>query len=152
MKQVDTKSLINYIALKILGGNDYLLNALEEYLVKGEGPATVAYRYGISKHQLRGYTQRIIEKSGGEPRARKIIPILKRISKGVKPIVTKEKTSGLYKCTKCDINVQSDDAEEHVREAHKDLLTLAIRQMTDELEKVKMEINKKKEVVVTSTQ
>jgi hypothetical protein len=36
MKQTDIKSLVNYVALKILGGSDYLLEALEEYLVKGE--------------------------------------------------------------------------------------------------------------------
>ncbi|MEM3350943.1 MAG: hypothetical protein QXZ23_11810, partial [Saccharolobus sp.] len=64
MKQTDIKSLVNYVALKILGGSDYLLDALEEYLVNGEGPATVAFKYNISKHQLRGYAQRIIEKSG----------------------------------------------------------------------------------------
>lgn len=149
MKQMDTKSLINYVALKILGGNDYLLDALEEYLVKGEGPATVAYKYGISKHQLRGYAQRIIEKSGGEPRAKKVIPILKQISVGVKPIVIKE-AGGLYRCTVCDVNLAGDSTEEHVRESHKDALTLAIKTMTDELDKVRESMKAKKEVVVTS--
>ncbi|MDT7872001.1 MAG: hypothetical protein RXQ78_00975 [Sulfolobaceae archaeon] len=146
MKQMDTKSLINYIALKILGGSDYIIDALEKYLVKGEGPASVAYEYQISKHQLRGYAQRIIEKSGSEARAKKIIPIIKEISKDIKPIIKKGEDE-LYTCTICDISVPKEDAEEHVRKYHKDILTATIKTMTERLEEYK---KAKNAVILTS--
>lgn len=147
MKPIDMKSLINYVALKILGGSDYLLQALEEYLVNGEGPAIVAHRYNISKHQLRGYAQRIIEKSGSEIRAKKIIPILKEISSGIKPIVTRDE-NGVYTCTVCNTVIAKEDAEEHVRKYHKDVLTLALKEMMERLNEIKAK--KEKPVILTS--
>ncbi|AAY80927.1 hypothetical protein [Sulfolobus acidocaldarius] len=146
MKQMDIKSLVNYVALKILGGSDYILEALEKYLVKGEGPATVAYEYQISKHQLRGYAQRIIEKSGSEGRAKKILPIIKGISKDVKPIV--KRTDGdLYYCTLCNTSIPKEDTEEHVRKYHKEILTSTIKTMLERLEEYKKE---KQAVILTS--
>jgi len=146
MKQMDTKSLVNYIALKILGGSDYILDALEEYLVNGEGPASVAYKYQISKHQLRGYAQRIIEKSGSEARARKIIPIIKQIASDVKPVVKKNEKD-LYVCEICKVTVAKEDAEEHVRKYHKDILTTTIKTILERLEQYKRE---KQAVILTS--
>jgi len=146
MKQMDTKSLVNYIALKILGGSDYILDALEEYLVNGEGPASVAYKYQISKHQLRGYAQRIIEKSGSEARARKIVPIIKQIASDVKPVVKKNEKD-LYVCEICKVTVAKEDAEEHVRKYHKDILTSTIKTILERLEQYKKE---KQAVILTS--
>jgi len=146
MKQMDTKSLVNYIALKILGGSDYILDALEEYLVNGEGPASVAYKYQISKHQLRGYAQRIIEKSGSEARARKIIPVIKQIASDVKPVVKKNEKD-LYVCEICKVTVAKEDAEEHVRKYHKDILTSTIKTILERLEQYKKE---KQAVILTS--
>jgi hypothetical protein len=148
MKPVDIKSLVNYVSLKILGGSDYLLDALEEYLVDGEGPAIVAHKYNISKHQLRGYAQRIIEKSGSEIRAKKVIPILKYISKGVEPIITRN-DSGAYTCKICNTVVAREDTEEHVRKYHKDQLTLAVKSMMEKLEEYKAK--KEKAVAVATT-
>jgi hypothetical protein len=147
MKPVDIKSLINYVSLKILGGSDYLLDALEEYLVNGEGPAIVAHKYNISKHQLRGYAQRIIEKSGSEIRAKKIIPILKEMAIDVKPIVVRDE-NGVYTCTLCNTVVAKEDSEEHVRKYHKDMLTLAITHMTEKLDEIRAK--KEKPVIFTS--
>ncbi|MCI2414358.1 MAG: hypothetical protein MPF33_03765 [Candidatus Aramenus sp.] len=147
MKPIDMKSLINYVALKILGGSDYLLNALEEYLVNGEGPAIVAHKYNISKHQLRGYAQRIIEKSGSELRAKKVIPILKEISKDVKPVVVRDE-NGVYTCSVCHTVVAKEDAEEHVRKYHKDVLTLTIARMEEKLDEIRAK--KVKPVIFTS--
>jgi len=146
MKQMDIKSLVNYIALKILGGSDYILDALEEYLVNGEGPASVAYKYQISKHQLRGYAQRIIEKSGSEARARKIIPIIKQIASDIKPVVKKNEKE-LYTCEICKVTVAKEDAEEHVRKYHKDILTATVKTMLERLEQYKKE---KQAVILTS--
>lgn len=144
---MDTKSLINYIALKILGGSDYILDALEEYLVNGEGPATVAYKYNISKHQLRGYAQRIIEKSGNEIRAKKVIPILKQISQDVKPIVKRTEV-GLYTCELCGTTLAKEDTEEHVRRNHKDVLSATVKHMMEKLEEIKK--SQQKTVILTS--
>ena len=143
---MDTKSLVNYIALKILGGSDYILDALEEYLVKGEGPASVAYKYQISKHQLRGYAQRIIEKSGSEARARKIIPIIKQIASDIKPIIKKNEKD-LYVCEICKVTIPKEDTEEHVRKYHKDILTTTMKTMLERLEEYKKE---KQTVILTS--
>ncbi|AOL15835.1 hypothetical protein BFU36_02850 [Sulfolobus sp. A20] len=149
MKQTDIKSLVNYVALKILGGSDYLLDALEEYLVKGEGPATVAYKYNISKHQLRGYAQRIIEKSGSEGKAKKLVPILKEISTDLKPIV-KKSNDGSYECSICNIILAKEDSEEHVRKYHKDILNEDINNMISKLEKIKEKLQQNKAVIFTS--
>ena len=143
---MDTISLVNYIALKILGGSDYILDALEEYLVKGEGPASVAYKYQISKHQLRGYAQRIIEKSGSEARARKIIPIIKQIASDIKPIIKKNEKD-LYVCEICKVTIPKEDTEEHVRKYHKDILTTTMKTMLERLEEYKKE---KQTVILTS--
>ncbi len=150
MKKTDVKALINYVALKILGGSDYILSALDEYLVKGEGPATVAYKYGISKHQLRGYAQRIIEKSGSEQKARKIVPILIEISKGIEPIVVKDNDGMICKLCKAELN--RDEAEEHVRKSHKDVLNSTVALMMSRLEEVKKELQAKKAVILTPAQ
>ncbi len=149
MKQTDIKSLVNYVALKILGGSDYLLDALEEYLVKGEGPATVAYKYNISKHQLRGYAQRIIEKSGSEGKAKKLVPILKEISTDLKPIV-KKSNDGSYECSICNIILAKEDSEEHVRKYHKDILNEDTNNMISKLEKIKEKLQQNKAVIFTS--
>ncbi|MEM3971711.1 MAG: hypothetical protein QXR34_02680 [Saccharolobus sp.] len=149
MKQTDIKSLVNYVALKILGGSDYLLDALEEYLVNGEGPATVAFKYNISKHQLRGYAQRIIEKSGSEAKAKKLVPILKSISSDVKPII-KKTTDGSYECSICNIPIAKEDSEEHVRKYHKEYLNENINNMMEKLEKIRQELRKNKAVIFTS--
>lgn len=149
MKQTDIKSLVNYVALKILGGSDYLLDALEEYLVNGEGPATVAFKYNISKHQLRGYAQRIIEKSGNEAKAKKLVPILKSISNDVKPII-KKTTDGSYECSICNIAIAKEDSEEHVRKYHKEYLNENINNMMEKLEKIRQELRKNKAVIFTS--
>ncbi|QKR00982.1 hypothetical protein GWK48_03745 [Metallosphaera tengchongensis] len=148
MKPVDIKSLVNYVSLKILGGGDYLLDALEEYLVNGEGPAIVAHKYNISKHQLRGYAQRIIEKSGNEMRAKKIIPILQYLAKDIKPIVVRN-DNGVYTCKVCNTMVAREDTEEHVRKYHKDQLSLAIKKMMERLEEYRA--NKEKAVLVTAS-
>jgi len=149
MKQIDIKSLVNYIALKILGGNDFIIEALEEYLVKGEGPATVAYKYNISKHQLRGYAQRIIEKSGSEIRAKKLIPILKQAAADIKPIVKKSSDDDYYVCELCNVTMSREDGEEHVRKNHKDALALATKKMLDYIESIK-QAKQKQAVIFTS--
>ena len=150
MKKTDVKALINYVALKILGGSDYILTALDEYLVRGEGPATVAYKYGISKHQLRGYAQRIIEKSGSEQKARKIVPILIEISKGIEPVVAK--TEEGFVCKLCNMNLSKDETEEHVRKHHKDVLNSTVALMTSRLEEIKKELQAKKAVILSAAQ
>ncbi|EZQ04849.1 MULTISPECIES: hypothetical protein [Acidianus] len=147
MKPVDMNSLINYVSLKILGGSDYLLDALEEYLVNGEGPAIVAHKYNISKHQLRGYAQRIIEKSGNEVRAKKVIPILKEMASGIKPVVIRDE-NGVYQCSLCETVVAREDSEEHVRKYHKDVLTLSIKNMMEKLEEIRAK--RSKPVIFTS--
>ncbi|AEB94408.1 MAG: hypothetical protein QXR57_02950 [Metallosphaera sp.] len=148
MKPVDIKSLVNYVSLKILGGGDYLLDALEEYLVEGEGPAIVAHKYNISKHQLRGYAQRIIEKSGSEIRAKKVIPILQYLAEGIEPIVERNE-NGVYTCELCNTVVAREDTEEHVRKYHKDQLSLAVKKMMERLEEYKA--SREKAVVVTAS-
>jgi predicted RNase H-like HicB family nuclease len=148
MKQIDIKSLANYIALKILGGNDFILDALEEYLVKGEGPATVAHKYNISKHQLRGYAQRIIEKSGSEIRAKKLIPILKQATSEIKPVIKKSEDE-YYICTLCNATMAKEDGEEHVRKNHKDVLAVTIKKILDNIELIKQE-RQKQAIIFTS--
>jgi len=150
MRKTDTKALINYVALKILGGSDFILEALYEYLVKGEGPATVAYKYGISKHQLRGYAQRIIEKSGSEQKARKIMPILIEISKGIEPLAVKKGDS--FVCKACGTKLTKDDAEDHVRKEHKDELKAATSIMSSRLEEVKQRLQVQKAVILSAAQ
>ena len=150
MRKTDTKALINYVALKILGGSDFILEALYEYLVQGEGPATVAYKYGISKHQLRGYAQRIIEKSGSEQKARKIMPILIEISKGIEPLAVKKGDS--FVCKACGAKLTKDDAEDHVRKEHKDELKAATSIMSSRLEEVKQRLQVQKAVILSAAQ
>jgi hypothetical protein len=136
MKQLDMKSLVSYVALKVLGGSDFVLDALEEYLVKGDGPATVAHRYSISKHQLRGYAQRITEKSGGELRAKKVVPILREIFNGTEPVVSKTQ-SGMFACKLCGQTMPKEDTEEHIRKFHKEIVVLTIKNSMQKLENIK---------------
>ncbi|BBD71744.1 hypothetical protein HS1genome_0133 [Sulfodiicoccus acidiphilus] len=147
MKQLDMKSLVSYVALKVLGGSDFVLDALEEYLVKGDGPATVAHRYSISKHQLRGYAQRVTEKSGGELRAKKIVPILREIFKDTEPVVSKAST-GMFVCKICGQSMPKEDTEEHIRKFHKEVVVLAIKNSMQKLENLK---KAREQVIFTST-
>lgn len=115
-------NLVRYLVIKALSNNFIAINAILDYIVKNESPSTIAYRYGISKHQVRGYVQRILDKVGNLYIASKILTILHPLIKDMKPLISLT-PRGTY-CRLCETWVVKHSAEEHVRRKHKDLVNL----------------------------
>jgi len=118
-------SLAQYVALKVVSGNGAVFKKLlRKYLIGGQSPSKVAYKYGLSKYQLRGYAQRIIEKCGSEHTAKMLLPTLISVASTIEPTL-KKVDEVRYNCSKCKISLTKDEAEEHVKQKHKDDLSSA---------------------------
>jgi transposase-like protein len=128
----DLNSLAQYVALKVVSGNGAVLKAVEEYLIGGQSPSKVAYKYGLSKYQLRGYAQRIIEKCGSEHTAKMLLPTLISVASTIEPTL-KKVDEVRYNCSKCKISLTKDEAEEHVKQKHKDDLSSATIKFSNSL-------------------
>ncbi|OYT47864.1 MAG: hypothetical protein B6U85_04175 [Desulfurococcales archaeon ex4484_42] len=115
-------NLVRYLVLKALSGNFTAINAIYDYIVRNESPSTIAYRYGISKHQVRGYVQRILDKVSNQYAAAWILTTLYPHIINIKSPIAKL-NSGSY-CSLCNTLIIKHTVEEHLRKKHKDLINL----------------------------
>ena len=111
------EDLLEYLIVKVLAGKDNIVNALADYFVKGESPSTIAAKYGLSKHQVRGYAQRITEKTGSSAKARALLKYAIPIITKIKPIV---KINGsIAKCILCGEELPVQIIEDHIKKRHR---------------------------------
>jgi hypothetical protein len=111
------EGLLEYLIVKALAGKDNVVKALSDYFVYGESPSVIALKYGLSKHQVRGYAQRIVEKTGSVTRAKVILKYATPIILKIKP-VTKKMNSSFVKCLLCGEELPLQIAEDHIRKKH----------------------------------
>ncbi|ACP36760.1 conserved hypothetical protein [Sulfolobus islandicus Y.G.57.14] len=144
-----TNESIKYIAIKMLADKAYVVDAIYSYLVEGERPSVLAYKYGITKHTIRGNIMRFVEKASGEGKAKKLIALIKQSNAKVSPIVYK--TDGMYTCLLCNEKLDEGKLEKHITTKHKAELQRAINYIMSKVEgKKKQEEANKKEVVVNA--
>lgn len=103
--------------MKALAGKDNVIKALSDYFVYGESPSVIALKRGLSKHQVRGYAQRIVEKTGSVTRAKVILKYATPIILKIKP-VTKKMNSSFVKCLLCGEELPLQIVEDHIRKKH----------------------------------
>ncbi|NPA97494.1 MAG: helix-turn-helix transcriptional regulator [Crenarchaeota archaeon] len=115
------ESVLEYLLAKALAGKSDVVKALYEYFVEGKSPSTLAAKYGLSKHQVRGYVQRITEKTGSMIRARAIVRYVTPYVLKVKPII-KHLGNGVSRCLVCGEEMLTPVAEDHVRKYHSAIL------------------------------
>jgi len=114
-------SVLEYLVIKIMAGRDEVVRSLYEYLVNGGSPSVISEKYKLSKHQIRGYAQRVIERAGSVSRAKAILrysyPYIFKIKPAVKPI-----NDSLVKCLLCGDEIPMLIIEDHIKRQHEDVV------------------------------
>ncbi len=116
------ESVLEYLIAKALADKLEVVQALYDYFVSGMSPSVLAAKYGLSKHQIRGYVQRITEKTGSLARARIVIKYATPFVLKVRPIV-KRVGENMVKCLVCGEELPIQVAEDHIRKYHGALLS-----------------------------
>jgi len=112
-------AFLEYLILKMLTGNRQVVEALRLYLVDDLSPSTIALRLGLSKHQVRGYAQRVIEKIGDYKRASIVLSKIYDVLIRIEPVV---RVYGYKKlCILCGKEL-STNGEDHIKRYHRELL------------------------------
>lgn len=116
-----TEAVLEYLIIKVLAGRDNIVRAIHDYFVNSVSPSSVAMKYSLSKHQVRGYIQRIIEKTGSVIKARVLLKHAIPVILKIKPIV-KEANSHIVKCILCGEELPNQIMEDHIRKRHASLI------------------------------
>ena len=111
------ESVLEYLVAKALADRFEVVQALYDYFVEGRSPSVLASRYKLSKHQIRGYVQRITEKTGSLLKARIIIKYATPYIMKVRPIV-KRMNDNMVRCLVCGEELPIQVAEDHIRKYH----------------------------------
>ncbi|HIP56541.1 MAG TPA: hypothetical protein EYH02_00495 [Ignisphaera aggregans] len=116
------EAVLEYLVAKALADKLDVVQALYDYFVNGVSPSVLAVRYGLSKHQIRGYIQRITEKTGSLTRARIVIKYATPFILRVRPVM-KRVGENLVKCMVCGDELPIQVAEDHIKKYHSTLLS-----------------------------
>jgi len=124
-------SVVSYMVAKALAGRMEVVDVLYEHFVKDASPSVLERRYPLTKMQIRGYMQRIMEKTRSRTLARLIIERSYKHVKNIKPII-RHVQEGLCRCIICGDDIFCDAADEHVRNVHRALVdeyTIAVMKL-----------------------
>jgi hypothetical protein len=116
-----TEAVLEYLIIKVLAGRDDIVKAVHDYFVNSISPSSVALKYSLSKHQVRGYVQRIVEKTGSVIKARVLLKHATPIILKIKP-VARRINSQIVKCGLCGEELPSQVMEDHIRKRHSGLI------------------------------
>ena len=113
---------LRYIVVRMLAGEQVKLMALRDVVVRGDSPSIVASRYGISKHQVRGYVLRVSDHGVSTRVARKVLDLGWSYIMAIRPIV--EQRDGVAYCRLCKqtATLRWGSAWFHVEKRHGDLV------------------------------
>lgn len=115
------EAVLEYLIIKVLAGRNDVIKAVHDYFVNGVSPSSVAIKYSLSKHQVRGYIQRIVEKTGSVVKAKVLLKYAIPILLKIKPI-TKEVNGYIVKCGLCGEELPNQIIEDHIRKRHASLI------------------------------
>jgi len=126
--------ITRYLVLKKLVNDTTTLLAIKDYYVDGLSPSTIGYKYKISKFRVRGYIQRITDKTRNHLIATNIIRRVFPSIMNIEPVVIK--VSNKYLCLLCDQTFSTElMAENHLKKKHKDLLNNVVNQIVQSIRK-----------------
>ena len=114
-----------YLVVKMLAGKRHIVDALYKYFVEGVSPSTLEGMYGITKHQIRGYVQRILEKTGSYTRAKVFIKYLYPAVIRVRPIMVPIDGEHV-KCLMCEDIMNVMVAEDHIKRKHAPIINVEL--------------------------
>lgn len=129
-----TAAMLEYLVLKILAGKEDVVKALYDYFVEGVSPSSIAMKYNLSKHQVRGYIQRIMEKSGSSLRAKVLIKHIIPIVTRLRPIVKKAGNS-LALCSLCGEELPLQIVEDHIKKRHPEVVAECVNTVVETLKR-----------------
>jgi len=115
--------VVEYLVIKKLASLDEIVKAMYDYFTNSASPSTVARKHGLSKHAVRGYSGRLIEKAGGFHRAvamvKKVAPIIMEL---VPSII--ERNGSIARCTLCGEKLWNDVAvlTMHIKHRHPNIV------------------------------
>jgi hypothetical protein len=127
-------SVLEYLVLKMLAGKEEVVKALYDYFVEEGSPSTIATKYGLSKHQIRGYVQRIMEKTGSGIKARVLMKYTIPIIIKIKP-VTKKVNGSVAICGLCNEELPIQIIEDHIKKKHTDIVNEYVNSVIEVLRK-----------------
>lgn len=126
-------SLARYLAVHWCSGDEAAVLAIRDYFVNGDRPSDIARRYGLSKNQVRGYVQRVLEKCGSFYVARALIRVLIPVITAVdKPFETIN-GGKMARCRLCGAEVLIDHFKLHLLRAHGKYLNLLAHRIVQSL-------------------
>lgn len=128
-------ALLEYLVLKILADKEEVVKALYDYFVEGVSPSVIANKYGLSKHQIRGYVQRIMEKTGSGTRARVFMKYTIPIIIKIKPVV-KRVNGSVAICGLCGEELLIQVIEDHIRKKHANVINDCINSVVEILKRI----------------
>lgn len=129
-----TTALLEYLILKVLADKDGVVRVLYDYFVEGASPSSIAAKYGLSKHQVRGYIQRIVEKTGSSTKAKVLIKHITPIIIKLKP-VAKRVNGALAICSLCNEELPIQIMEDHIKKKHTEIVNECINSVIEMLKK-----------------
>ncbi len=138
--------VLEYLVLKKMAGRPEVLEALIEYLGGSLPPSQASDRYGISKHQLRGFVQRINEKAGDRKLAETLIKMATPLILSIVPSVI-DRTKRPETCMLCGKRLVNMFPEDHIKKHHHEELGEEVRKVAAGLREMIAAKKKEKEYI-----
>lgn len=113
--------VLRYLVTHALAGNMHVIDGLYDYFVNRASPSEIGARYGLSKHVVRGWVQRIIEKVPSFERARVLIKHLVPYVRKIRPVMERVDDNRV-RCRLCGEKMIRSLARDHVERYHGDLV------------------------------
>ncbi len=123
-------ALVRFLVIKRLSGNSSTLMVAKEYFVDGVSPSSISYKYKISKFRVRGYIQRITEKTRNSYLASLIIKQVFPLVLEIEPAVIK--VNEKYVCLLCDQSFHNEvTIENHLRRKHEEYINKTVKDVLE---------------------
>lgn len=123
-------ALTRFLVVKRLAGNSSTLMAVKEYFVDGISPSSISYKYKVSKFRVRGYIQRVTEKTRNSYLASSVIKQVFPLILEIEPAVIK--VNERYVCLLCDQSFVSEvTVENHLRKRHGEYIDKVVREVLE---------------------
>lgn len=127
-------AVLEYLVLKMLADKEEVVRALYDYFVEGASPSTIAVRYNLSKHQIRGYVQRVMEKTGSATKAKVLMKYATPVIIKLRPIA-KKLNGSIAVCSLCNEELPIQIVEDHIKKKHTDYVTECLGSVIEVLKK-----------------
>jgi hypothetical protein len=122
-------AIVRYLVIKKLINDVVALVAIKEYLIDGESPSVIAFKYRTSKFKVRGHIQRVIDKAGNYRVATKVVEVVYPHIASIEPVMLR--SGGRVLCMLCNTYLRASDAESHLRKKHKEFINNIVRNITN---------------------